>query len=107
MARCKECHSVITRNDSECYICGVPVLKKPFWIRRENEAVPVITPMSNVLFVISLALTLFSLCAPSKIPVSAGATLSGILFVARIVSDRIAQKQRLALRPVTVTRLDY
>ena len=60
--------------------------------------------MSNLLFVASIALTLFSFFAPNRIPVSIGATLGGILFVARIVSDRIAQKQRLALSPVTFSR---
>jgi hypothetical protein len=35
------------------------------------------------------------------------AVLSGSLFVARIFSDRMAAKQQLALRPVTVTRLHY
>jgi len=113
MARCKECHGVITKTDLECYTCGVPVAGgwKPFWRRRESPTVqaetPVVTPMSNGLFIVSLGLTLFSLCAPNKMPVSVGATLGGILFVARIVSDRIAQRQRLALRPITVTRLHY
>jgi hypothetical protein len=38
--------------------------------------------------------------------VGLSATLSGILLIARVFSDRVAAKQ-LALRPVTVTRLDY
>ena len=80
--------------------------KKAFWRRRENPTAPVVTPLSNALFIASLALTLFSFVAPGKMPVPIGATLGGILFVARIVSDRMAQKQRLALRPITVPRLD-
>jgi hypothetical protein len=38
---------------------------------------------------------------------SVSATLSAILFVARILSDRMAAKQRLALRPITIPRLHY
>jgi hypothetical protein len=110
MARCNECNSVITKNDSECYICGVPApgAKKPFWRRnKERQAPPPVTPLSNVLFVASVGLTLFSFFSPNTMSVSFSATLGGLLFVARIVSDRIALKQRLALRPVTVTRLHY
>jgi hypothetical protein len=110
MARCNECNSVITKNDSECYICGlaVPGAKKPFW-RRNNQvkALPPVTPVSNLLFVASIGLTLFSFLSPNTLSVSFGATLGGLLFVARIVSDRIALKQRLALSPVTVSRFDY
>ena len=108
MARCNECNSVITRNDSECYICGVPApgAKGPFWRRKkERKPPPPVTPVSNLLFVASLGLTLFSFFSPHKMSVSFGATLGGLLFVARIISDRIALKQRLALSPVTVTRL--
>jgi hypothetical protein len=109
MARCKECNSVVTRNDSECYICGLPVAsaKRPFWrSEKKPKLVPAVTPLSNLLFVASLGLTLFSFLSPNTMSVSFGATLGGILFVARIVSDRIALKQQLALRPVTVARLD-
>jgi hypothetical protein len=110
MARCNECNSVVTRTDSECYICGLPVpgVNRPFW-RRKKERKPSapVTPVSNLLFVASVGLTLFSFISPHTMSVSFGATLGGALFVARIVSDRIAQKQRLALSPVTVTRLHY
>lgn len=110
MARCNECNSVIARNDSECYICGLPVpgAKQPFWRRkRQSKPVPPVTPLSNLLFVASLGLTLFSFVSPGTMSVSFGATLGGILFVARIVSDRVAMRhQRLALSPIAVSRLD-
>lgn len=112
MARCTECNSVITRTDRECYICGlaVPGVNRPFWRRsKEPKPLPPVTPLSNLLFVASLGLTLFSFISPNTMSVPLGATLGGALFVARIVSDRIAlkQQQRLALRPIPVTRLDY
>lgn len=111
MSRCKDCNSVITRNDSECYVCGVPVQGRKRWAGRSNKApkaAPPVTPLSNLLFVASIALTLFSFLAPDKIPVSVGATLGGLLFVARIASDRYAQRQqRLALSPVTFSRFHH
>jgi hypothetical protein len=86
----------------------VPGRQKPFWHRtKEPRETPLVTPFSNLLFVASVGLTLFSLVFPNRMSVSFGATLGGLLFVARIVSDRIALRQRLALRPITVTRLDY
>lgn len=112
MARCNECYSVITRSDSECYICGRPVpgRKRWSWLRKkEAQPAPPVTPVSNLLFVASIALTLFSFLAPHKLPVSVGATLGGLLFVARVVSDRFAQRQqqRLALSPVAFARFHH
>jgi hypothetical protein len=110
MARCNECNSVVTRTDSECYICGLPVpgRKKPFWKRKnDSKQLPPVTPLSNLLFVASIGLTLFSFVSPGAMSVSFGTTLGGILFVARIASDRAAAKRQLALRPITITRLDY
>jgi hypothetical protein len=109
MARCNQCNSVTTRTDLECYVCGEPLrrARKPFWRRNtEPKALPPVTPLSNLLFVISLGLTLFSFIAPNALSVGFASTLGGILFVARIASDRVAVKRQLALRPVTVPRLN-
>ena len=113
MARCNQCNSVITRSDLDCYLCGEPVpgARKPFWGRKKepkalSPATPV-TPLSNLLFVASLGLTLFSFVAPHAMSLGVGSTAGGLLFVARIASDRAAARRQLALRPVTVTRLHY
>jgi|SRR5579862_9981 len=110
MARCEECNSVITRTDSQCYICGQPVpgMKKRS-TRREKQPKPTppITPLSNLLFIASLVLTLVSFLSNHKMSFSVSVTLSVILLVARIFADRVAAKQQSALRPVTVPRLDY
>jgi hypothetical protein len=110
MARCNDCFNVLTKNDSECYTCGLPApwAKKAFWRRtKEPKPGPPVTPVSNLLFVASIGLTLFSFLSPNTMSIRFGATLGGLLFVARIVSDRIALKQRLALSPVAVARLNY
>jgi hypothetical protein len=110
MARCNECNSVLTKTDSECYICGDPVpgAKKRVWRRKkEPKPVPPVTPLSNLLFMASLVLTLVSFLSSQKMSIGLSASLSGILLIARVLSDRMAAKQQLALRPVTVTRLHY
>lgn len=107
MARCTECNSTITSKDFECYICTQPVPgAKARSRRREKEPKPV-TPISNLLFIASLALTLVSFLSGQRMSLWVSATLSGILLAARILADRVAAKRQSALRPVTVTRLDY
>jgi hypothetical protein len=110
MARCDECNSVLTKTDLECYICGTPVpgAKKVAGRRKkEPKPIPPVTPLSNLLFMASLVLTLISFLSTQRMSFGFSATLSGILLIARIFSDRMAAKQQLALRPVPVTRLDY
>ena len=110
MARCIECNSVITKTDNECYICGqaVPEAKKRVLSRKKasKPAAPV-TPLSNALFIASLVLTVVSFVSNHKMSLTLSATLSGILLLARVLADRVAARQQLALRPVTVPRLDY
>ena len=110
MARCNECHSVVTVKDAECYICGQPVpgaQKRLSSRKKEPKPRPPVTPLSNLLFMASLALTIVSLFVGQKMSLSVSATLSVLLLVARILSDRLAARRELALRPVTVTRLHY
>jgi hypothetical protein len=94
--------------DSACYICGLPVPgAKKLSLRRNKEPKPrpPVTPVSNLLFLASLVLTVVSFFAGQKMSVSFSATISGLLLIARVFTDRMAVKQ-LALSPVTVTRLD-
>jgi hypothetical protein len=110
MTRCNECNGIIARTDSECYICGEPVpgLKKRAFLRKKKEQkeAPPVTPLSNLLFMASLVLTVVSFLSDQKMSIGLSASLSAALFIARIFSDRFAIKQQLALRPITVPRLD-
>lgn len=93
-----------------CYICGEPVpgaKKRSDRPKKESKPRAPVTPLSNLLFVASLVLTIVSFFWGQKMSLSFSATLSGVLLIARIFSDRMAAKQQLALRPVTVTRLHY
>ncbi len=97
--------------DNECcYICGSPVpgaRKRSSRRKKEPKPAAPITPLSNLLFIASLVLTLVSFLSSQKMSLSLSAALSGSLLVARIFADRMAAKRQLALRPVTVTRLHY
>jgi len=111
MPRCNQCYSVVTRKDDEsCYMCGEPVPgAKKRSQRRKKESKPVapVTPLSNLFFIASLLLTVVSLLSGQRISLSIGVTLSAALLIARILSDRMAARRQLALRPVTGPRLHY
>jgi hypothetical protein len=97
-------------DDQACYICSEPVpgTKKRFQrLKKQPKPVAPVTPLSNLLFIASLLLTVVSFLFSHKMSLSLSATLSGILLIARVLSDRMATKQQLALRPVTVPRLDH
>jgi hypothetical protein len=113
MTRCDACNGVIKRSDLECYTCGtaVPGASKPFWRRkRESEAKPAapVTPVSNLLFIASLMLTAFSFLSPQKLPLAVTATLSVVLFSARLLTDRKAATKQKRVRatapPVQIPR---
>jgi hypothetical protein len=110
MTRCNECNGIIAKTDSECYICGEPVpgFQKRALLRKKKEQkeAPPVTPLSNLLFMASLVLTAVSFLSGQKMSIGLSASLSAALFIARIFSDRFAIKQQLALRPITVPRLD-
>jgi hypothetical protein len=103
MTRCNACNGVIKRIDVECYTCGEPVpgAIKPFWRRKrepkDKPAAPV-TPISNLLFIASLVLTGVSFLSPQKLPLPVTASLSVILLVARIVTDRKAAPKQKRVR---------
>ena len=108
MTRCNSCNSVVAKGDAECYVCAEPVpgAAKSFW-RRKREAKATrpapVTPISNLLFMASLVLTGVSFLSPQKLPLPVTASLSVILLVARIVTDRKAapkQKRVRAPKPV-------
>jgi len=97
MTRCNSCNGVITRNDAECYSCGEPVPGAKISRRakgkpKDKPATPV-TPLSNVLFAAALVLTVVCFVLLPKMPVAVSGALAGILFTARIVTDRRSAKR--------------
>jgi hypothetical protein len=96
MTRCNSCNAVITKVDSDCYTCGEPVpgTAKLFWRSKPKKPAAPVTPLSNLLFMASLVLTLVSFLSSQRMPLPVSATLSGILLTARIVTDRRAAATR-------------
>jgi hypothetical protein len=85
-------------DDQVCYICGEPVpgARKRFQRpKKQPKPVAPVTPLSNVLFIASLLLTAVSFLSSHKMSLTLSATLSGILLLARVLSDRMAAKQQL------------
>ena len=58
--------------------------------QKEPKPVPPVTPLSNLLFMASLVLTVVSFLSGQRMSIGFSATLSGILLIARIFADRIA-----------------
>ncbi len=75
--------------------------------RRNQKPAPPVTPLSNLLFMASLVLT-FGFVSSRRENVARVERLAfrGILFVGENLLGPPAIKQQLALRPVTVPRLD-
>jgi hypothetical protein len=97
MTRCNECNGIVARVDFECYLCGQPIpgAKKRSWHRKkEVKPVPPLTPLSNLLFIASLLLTVVSFVNNQKMSLWLSVTLSGTLLVARVFADRIATRRQ-------------
>lgn len=86
-SRCLHCNGILTRSDTECYICGEPL---PKWAR--SSAVPKPKSkrqaiVSNVVFGASLALTAYCFIAPHKPPLTVSLAASGVLLLAKLIVD--------------------
>ena len=105
MTRCNTCNGIVTKTDSECFTCGERVpgaprparFQKPKSKAKAKTAAPV-TPVTNLLFMGSLVLTGVSFLSSHKMPLPVSATLSGALFVARLVTDRKVARITGAIR---------
>jgi len=88
MNRCLSCSGLVTRQDSVCYTCGVRLPK-----REKLAARKPITPLSSVLFLLSLALTAYSFLASHKLPLAVSLAPFGIYLLVRL-GERVAKKLR-------------
>jgi len=91
MPRCVSCHGVVTKYDAVCYGCGDPVPKfhRTFEPKRISKA-------SNIAFIASIGLTVYSFVSPHKMSLWTSVALSGSILLVRIIADRIAAKQAAA-----------
>ena len=88
MGRCIYCHSVMTREEEQCYICGDSVPKR-LQVAVKRQAV---SPMTNVVFVSSLAFTAYCFFGEHKLSLPVTLAISSTLLLVRIIAERIAKK---------------
>ena len=89
MGRCVYCHSVVTRDEESCYMCGDSVA------RQKKAAAVVHRPVSgwtNALFLISLGFTVYSFVGTQKLSLPTTLEISGTLLILRVLAERFANR---------------
>jgi len=78
----------MTRDEDQCYICGDSVP------RRLKEAAKrrAVSPLTNVVFLASLAFTAYCFFAEHKLSLPMTLAISCTLLLIRIVAERLANK---------------
>jgi hypothetical protein len=90
MGRCMYCHSVVTRNENYCYVCGdtVPKNKRT----KVDTKRPPVSPFTNLVFIASLAFTAYCFFAEHKLSLLTTLGISSGLLLVRIGAERLAKK---------------
>ncbi len=88
MGRCIYCHSVVTRDEDQCYVCGDRVPKR---LHKSVMYRPV-SLMTNVVFIASLAFTAYCFFGPHKLTLAETLAVSSMLLLIRILAERIASR---------------
>jgi len=88
MGRCTYCHSVVTKDDDYCYLCGDSVPKEPkFEVRRRP-----VSGWTNLVFLGSLGFTFYCFFAVHKLSLPITLTISVALLLIRILAEQLADK---------------
>ncbi len=88
MGRCVYCHSVITRHEDYCYMCGDSVIK-------QKKAAVKSRPLSawtNTIFLASLAFTAYRFFGEHKLSLPITLAISASLLLVRILAERLIDK---------------
>jgi hypothetical protein len=88
MGRCIWCHTVISKSDKCCYVCGD---RLPNYGRLAVKRRPV-SALTNLMFVASLAFTAYCFFAEHKLSLPATLEISSALLLIRILADRLVNK---------------
>ena len=94
MGRCVYCHSVVTRDDDTCYVCGDD-LRGYNRLRRNSAAVAQQRPLSgwtNLVFLASLGFTAYCFLAEHKLSLPVTLGISGGLLALRIIAEYLVKK---------------
>jgi hypothetical protein len=89
MGRCIWCHSVVTKDEDFCYVCGDNVSKDgKVQVKRRP-----LSTLTNLVFIASLAFTAYCFFAVHKLSLPVTLTISLALLMVRIVAEQLATKK--------------
>jgi hypothetical protein len=87
MGRCVYCHSVVTRHEDFCYMCGDTVPKQKTTHVRPRP----VSVLTNMVFLASLAFTAYCFFG-AKLSLPVTLTISGSLLLLRILGERLVNR---------------
>jgi hypothetical protein len=82
------CHSVVTKEEDYCYICGDPITQQTSAITKRRP----VSAMTNAVFLASLAFTAYCFFGPHKLSLPVTLSISSSLLLIRIVAERLANR---------------
>jgi hypothetical protein len=88
MGRCVYCHSIVTRQEDSCYACGDRVPKQARATLKQRP----VSPLTNVVFMASLAFTAYCFLAEHKLSLPVTLTISASLLLIRIIAERLVNR---------------
>jgi hypothetical protein len=92
MGRCVYCHSVVTKNEDQCYVCGDTVpqrIKGQVAVRSRP-----VSGWTNVIFLVSLAFTAYCFFGPYRLSLPVTITISCALLALRILAERVVNRSQ-------------
>jgi hypothetical protein len=89
MGRCVYCHSVVTKNEDSCFVCGDSV---PRQTRAAVKRQPV-SGWTNTVFLASLGFTAYCFFGEHKLTLPVTLAISTTLLLLRIVAERLANRK--------------
>jgi hypothetical protein len=88
MARCVYCHSVVTKEEDYCYVCGDNVPKQAKAMVKHRP----VSALTNTVFLASLIFTGYCCFAEHKLSLPVTLAISSALLLLRILADRLANR---------------
>jgi hypothetical protein len=88
MGRCVYCHSVVTRDEESCYVCGDSVPKQARTLVKSRP----VSPWTNAVFLASLAFTAYCFFGEHKLSLPVTLGISSTLLLIRILAERLANR---------------
>ena len=89
MGRCIYCHSVVTKEEEYCYICGDSVPKQATAMVKRRP----MSAMTNTVFLASLAFTAYCFFAEHKLSLPVTLAISSALVLIRVFAERLANRK--------------